>query len=69
MPRGKRLDANQTRNDIRHMFDQWDIQQFSIIREQEEYLNGVVKRGQGATVTYLRQRSMADGHLHVITRV
>lgn len=53
--KGKRVDANQTRNDLRHMFDQWDIEQFSIIREQEEFVSGMVKRGYGATVTYLRR--------------
>ena len=49
------VSAARTRDDIRHMFDQWEIDQFSIIREQEEYASGVLKRGQGATVTYLRK--------------
>ncbi|MDD5700456.1 MAG: J domain-containing protein [Dehalococcoidales bacterium] len=47
--------ANRTRNDIRHMFDLWKIEQFSIIREQEEFVGGRVLKGQGATVTYLRK--------------
>lgn len=50
-----RVGATDTRNQIRHMFDLWRIEQFSIIREQEEYASGVMKRGQGATVTYFRK--------------
>ncbi|MDP2729146.1 MAG: DnaJ domain-containing protein [Dehalococcoidales bacterium] len=52
---GPRVDANRTRNDLRHMFDLWGIDQFSIIREQEEYVSGGVKRGNGVTVTYFRK--------------
>lgn len=52
---GTRVDANRTRNDLRHMFDLWGIDQFSIMREQEEYVSGGMKRGNGVTVTYLRK--------------
>jgi len=51
----KGTDANQTRNDIRHMFDIWNIDQFSIMREQEEYVSGGMKRGNGVTVQYFRR--------------
>ena len=49
------VDANRTRNDLRHMFDIWGIDQFSIMREQEEYVSGGMKRGNGVTITYLRK--------------
>lgn len=55
MPAGRSVSASQTRNNLRHMFDQWGIEQFSIIREQEEYANGRFVKGNGATVTYLRR--------------
>lgn len=51
----KQIDANQTRQDLRHMFDLWGIEQFSIMREQEEYVSGGMKRGNGVTITYLRK--------------
>ncbi len=50
-----KVDANQTRNDLRHMFDIWRIEQFSIMREQEEYVSGGMKRGNGITVSYFRK--------------
>ncbi len=52
---GLRVDATRTRNDLRHMFDLWGIEQFSILREQEEYVSGGLKRGNGVTVSYLRK--------------
>lgn len=52
---GNTVDANRTRNDLRHMFDLWDIEQFSIMREQEEYVSGGMKRGNGVTVSYFRK--------------
>jgi len=52
---GRPVDANRTRNNLRHMFDLWDIQQFSIMREQEEYVSGGMKRGNGVTVSYFRK--------------
>lgn len=54
---GIRVDATRTRNDLRHMFDLWGIEQFSILREQEEYVSGGMKRGNGVTVSYLRKGS------------
>ena len=50
-----RVDATRTRNDLRHMFDLWGIEQFSLVREQEEYVTGGMKRGNGITVTYFRK--------------
>jgi DnaJ-domain-containing protein 1 len=50
-----RVKATDTRNDLRHMFDLWEIENFSIIREQEEFVNGRVRRGNGATVSYFRK--------------
>jgi DnaJ family protein A protein 2 len=52
---GQGVDANQTRNDLRHMFDLWGIEQFSIMREQEEYVSGGMKKGNGVTVSYFRK--------------
>ncbi|MDD5510430.1 MAG: J domain-containing protein [Dehalococcoidales bacterium] len=52
---GYPVDANRTRNDLRHMFDLWNIEQFSIMREQEEYVSGGIKRGNGVTVSYFRK--------------
>jgi len=52
------VEANITRNDLRHMFDLWCIEQFSIMREQEEYVSGLMKRGKGVTVQYLRKGEM-----------
>ena len=52
---GQTTDANKTRNDIRHMFELWRIEQFSIMREQEEYVSGGMKRGNGVTITYFRK--------------
>lgn len=49
------VDAGRTRNDIRHMFDIWGIEFFGILREQEEYVGGRMKRGNGCTVTYTRK--------------
>jgi DnaJ-domain-containing protein 1 len=37
------------------MFDLWGIEQFSILREQEEYASGTLKRGNGVTVSYFRK--------------
>lgn len=51
----KLIDANRTRNDLRHMFGIWGIEQFSIMREQEEYVSGGMKRGNGVTITYFRK--------------
>lgn len=50
-----RVDASRTRNDLRAMFDKWGIDQFSILREQEEYVSGGMKRGNGCTVSYFRK--------------
>ena len=50
-----RVDATRTRSDIRQMFDKWGIEQFSILREQEEYRSGVLKRGNGVTVSFFRK--------------
>lgn len=50
-----RVDATRTRNDLRHLFDIWGLEQFSILREQEEYVSGGMKRGNGVTVSYLRK--------------
>jgi hypothetical protein len=47
--------ADRTRSDIRHLFDLWRIEQFSIVREQVEYARGGLVKGNGATVTYLRK--------------
>lgn len=52
---GYPVDANRTRNELRHMFDLWGIEQFSIMREQEEYVSGGMKRGNGVTITYFRK--------------
>jgi len=52
---GRPVDANRTRGDLRHMFDLWDIEQFSIMRELEEYVSGGMKRGNGVTVSYFRK--------------
>ena len=49
------VDAGRTRNDLRHMFDMWGIDSFSILREQEEYIGGRMKRGNGCTVSYVRK--------------
>jgi hypothetical protein len=51
----KKVKAADTRDDIRHMFDLWSIDQFSIVREQEEFAGGKVLKGQGASVSYLRK--------------
>lgn len=37
------------------MFDLWGIEQFSILREQEEFVSGGMRRGNGVTVSYLRK--------------
>ena len=50
-----KVDATRTRKDLRHMFDLWGIEQFSILREQEEYVSGGLKKGNGITVSYLRK--------------
>lgn len=52
---GQRVDANRTRNDIRQMFFRWGIENFSIAREQEEFVSGRFKRGEGVTVSYFRK--------------
>lgn len=52
-----KVDANRTRNDIRHSFDMWGIEQFSIQREEEEFVGGRIKKGNGVTVRYLRKGS------------
>jgi DnaJ-domain-containing protein 1 len=49
------VSSNRTRQDLRHMFDLWDIEQFSIMREQEEYVGGGMRRGNGVTVSYFRK--------------
>lgn len=51
----QKVSAKDTRDDIRHMFDLWKIDQFSMVREQEDFLGGKVLKGQGATVSYLRK--------------
>ncbi len=52
------VDANRTKTDLRHMFDLWGIDVFSIQREQEEFVGGRMKRGEGVTVQYLRKGEM-----------
>lgn len=46
------VDSNRTKTDLRHMFDIWGIEVFSIQREQEEFVGGRMKRGEGVTVQY-----------------
>lgn len=53
MPRVK--DAKSTRDDFRVLFGRWGIAQYTIVRDQEEYASGVLKRGNGVTVRYLRR--------------
>jgi len=55
---GNSVDANRTRNDLRNMFSQWKVADYSIQREQEEYVGGWLKRGEGVTVQYLRKGEM-----------
>jgi hypothetical protein len=52
---GLRVDADRTRSDIRDMFYKWGIDNFSISREQEEYVGGRIKRGEGVTVSYFKK--------------
>ncbi len=49
------VNAENTKREIRHMFALWDVGDFSIIREQEEYKNGSIKRGDGVTIQYVRK--------------
>ena len=51
----KVVDARTTRGDLHNMFAKWGIEQYTIIRDQEEYASGVLKRGNGVTVRYLRK--------------
>lgn len=48
-------DAESTRRDFRELFARWGIAQYTIVRDQEEYASGVLKRGDGVTVRYLRK--------------
>lgn len=50
-----RVDAKRTKIALHEMFDKWDIEQFSILRDREEYKSGFIKRGEGVTVNYLRK--------------
>lgn len=47
--------AEDTKKDMRDLFRKWGIDQWSIDREREEYTSGVIKRGDGVTVRYLRK--------------
>jgi hypothetical protein len=47
--------TERTRGDLKDLFFKWGIKDYSIIREQKEFTNGVMKRGNGATVSYLRK--------------
>jgi hypothetical protein len=48
-------DAESTRRDFRELFAKWGLVQYTIVRDQEEYTSGVLKRGDGVTVRYLRK--------------
>lgn len=52
---GRTVDATRTRSDIRVMFQKWGVDQYTILRDQEEYKSGAIKRGDGVTVSYLRR--------------
>jgi hypothetical protein len=52
---GIRVDAQRTRIDLRDMFSKWGIENYSINREQEEYISGHIKRGDGVTVSYFKK--------------
>lgn len=51
----KVVDAGRTRTDIRAMFGKWGIDNYTIVRDQEEYASGVLKRGNGVKVAYQRR--------------
>lgn len=50
-----RVDATRTRSDIRAMFLKWGVDQYTILRDQEEYKSGSIKRGEGVHVSYFRR--------------